>query len=307
VADSLLPCRVTDNAELYIYLEEVFQRASSAGEWDAECEVMQSYLQGVGSFFDALYMQEDPADKKKLLHQGARLLSRAVLRWRDSAQRPRRLRALWFLYRLLRLIVCTDHLHAFLNDLGDSLDGLVAGSVSREELDGHREVRLSFVAYHAKILFENHRRVEALAKFQRAEELLRAEHFSGEEGELEKPLTMPGWGTVLWAKKDQEEIRKHCEAETTRFRDALDLHIAVVLKERRDFDGSLSRLGALFARNKSGIKGEFRALSQKLWPTIAPMPELLGGSLVRIVCYIEQCLCADVALGWQLGIRRFWL
>lgn len=254
VSDAFMACRVVDNPELFVMLEEIFGTSSMprAGQPSSEADLegkesLKSYYFGVAAFFDALYFQEEARRKKELLLKGAKHLQKAILGLTgESAENiGRRLRAVWFLYRLLRLIVHNGNLDRFLTELRKQL-GSVPSNVS------DRLTRLHLTLHFAKIKFESHLNQDALTLFlegERALDELLAEVESGKKTR-ENLLFLPGGGTEKRMPKMERsaKIDKVAQRDCVNYaccRDILNLHLGVLYRENRNFYESMQYFNAL--------------------------------------------------------------
>eukprot|EP00392_Amoebophrya_sp_AT5.2_P009151 g9179.t1 len=264
VEDALLAARLTNSPLLFVMLELVFGKRIEClvGVEDKilASEVLSAYYYGVGSFFEALYVQEEPARKKQLWRKAANNFGKVVLELEGDP--GRRLRSVWYLFRMLRLIVHNDKLDRYLDhirkQLAETLELKTSNKKKGKEAHADtapptlesRLVHLHVVLHFAKLKFESHLRSDALLGFQQAEMLLEkllAEHPDattlllpgGEKPAKRTPLefmmenrTETG-GSVVLDKAPQRDLRDYrCALHI------VQLHLAVLYKEARDFGRS---------------------------------------------------------------------
>jgi len=269
IKDALHACRVADNALLYVMLEEVFgtiiksvEEPSKDAEFEKlgkEGEALRSYYFGVASFFDALYVQEEAVRKKQLFLKSAKFLGKAIVDFSTDKNFGRRLRALWFLYRLLRLIIHNGNLDKYLTDMKKQLKtqlSSVSGNTDHKASHQIRLVNLHFTLYFAKIKFESHLRSDALKLFLEAETELNKilEEVESNPKLREHKLILPGGNSDKRMKKlvpgQSINLKKVEQTNTNNYactRDILNLHLGVLYRENKDFVQSMQYFNALEA------------------------------------------------------------
>eukprot|EP00392_Amoebophrya_sp_AT5.2_P003383 g3388.t1 len=332
VRDACFAARLTDNPLLAVMLEKIFEQRSELAAREAAkiraSDTATAYFYGVGAFFDALYVQEEPARKKQLWRKAAENFGKAILELEGNV--GRRLRAVWYLFRMLRLIVHNDKLDRYLDhirkQLAERLE-LKASSSSGTQTLEKRLVHLHVVLHFAKLKFESHMRSEALLGFQQAEMLLEkllADHPDatklvlpgGENPANRTPLVVSGGASI--------EIKNILQRDLRDYRCALHivwLHLAVLYKEARDFDKSyqyFNRLEKVLnppARGREpeqmyiGVQSAEAVVGSRQWTGDCGLPFFFENSHVAFhfeQSYIIERYGAFVALG-RRQLAHLWI
>ena len=77
--DTYLAARLVENPALYVYMEEVFggDKVVSVRK-DAYTDFEMSYYSGIASYFQGLYLCEEPVGKKKLFDRAVKNLGTVI-------------------------------------------------------------------------------------------------------------------------------------------------------------------------------------------------------------------------------------